>query len=174
MKIKTLFLALAASLMLFAACQKEDSNGTIASNTFEYDGSAYEAQSRATIYKFLEQDDPGLIEFEMANDFINLSILGYLHNAHTCTYDLAENYTDISVEYRLEVACDKQLRMAYMNGPNGIYGEINGEDSFSSPFSSGTAKITVTDTHLNIIIDGVLTNGKTLKFNIDTDILIIE
>ncbi len=169
--------ALLATAMI--SCDKEEgSTDTTAeeatlTNTLVYDGVVFHGTPGATGFN---HGEPGFIQYVLNNysDTASLMITGGLYeNDHNCTLNLAENNSDHHFNFTISAQKDDtSFDLQFW----GYEGTLNGEETNGSPlFTSGTATITVTDDqHVTIDVEGTLTNGKTLKFNIDTDYQMVD
>lgn len=168
--LSLLIVALFATAMISCEKEKEDA---FANNTLVYDGVVFHGTSAATGFV---NGEPGFIQYVLDNysDTASLMLTGGLYeNDHNCTLNLAENNPDHHFNFTISAQKgDTGVDLQFW----GYEGTLDGEGTNGTGlFTSGTATITVTDDqHLTIDVEGTLTNGKKLKFNIDTDYQMVK
>lgn len=186
MKAKTFFCALAATMMLFAACGKDDeetnsannSNSqqvNIADNTLVYDGVTYQLEAQFAypnnsmgwlMIQSVEKDVNEEPIIRMPHDEIHL--YSYLVGQ---TIDLTQIFREWpGYEFALEGAVNWMFGSYEVNDETYIGGTIEGTDYDNvTPFKSGsTMKITVENDTFTLVINAESKNGHQLNLRVVT------
>lgn len=159
MKARMFLCALAASMMLFTACdpteEEHNDQPTLSNNMLIYDGVAYNGQGAVAFFETVLQ---------YVFDGSNFGVMGNIEsNAYNHTFDLSHHSEGHM--YNMHVNVGDALNLVYINNPQELSCSLNGQDlGNSSCFSNGTATITVANDTLTMQVEGTLINGKELKF----------
>lgn len=183
MKKATRFIMLfvaSATMMLNAACSKDDSNSgselNLADNTLVYDGVTYTFDHVMVDYY---HDALTLITAETAdtledgNPRLMLDGIHVTPNAWNYNFNLAD-LSQWPDEVMVNLVFSGVLDISYtsyVNGDRGVSGRLDGEYyEEESIFTSGTYRVSGNNdgTPITITVDGTLKNGKTMQMKLVT------
>lgn len=138
---------------------KEDSN-TLSDNTLVYDGKVYSGESGV---QFMN----GSLQYALYNHSANgFELSGNIESsAYNRTFDLTQHHEDFMFTVHINVG--ESLDLKFQNYPQNFWCFLNGESlENTSCFRSGTATVTVANGQLTVVVEGVLINGKELKYKV--------
>ena len=142
------------------------SNVTLGDNMMIYDGRVYAGESYANFddgtihYVFHNSGEADNdIPFEMHGDVYS--------NIYNRTFDLSQFHEDATFSLHIMIADGGIMDLRYENNIDMLWSFLDGDNmANASCFQNGTATVTVEGDQLSVLVDGVLTNGKTLKYKV--------
>ena len=165
---KILSLLMVAFMATMAvSCNKDDDKNKdnnppqgLSDNTLVYDGTVYNGESGV---QFLN----GSLQYALFNHSENgFELSGNIESsAYNRTFDLTQHHADFMFTVHINVG--EILDLKFQNYPQNFWCFLNGESlENTSCFRSGTATVTMNNGQLTVVVEGVLINGKELKYKV--------
>ena len=171
MKTRTFLFALAATMMLFVGCDKDDNGGNdtpteAAANTLVLNGTTYRLNSHYEQSADNDRSyaDAETVETDAIGDPLYTIIADVEGNSFNRTYDLTKSYEDAYYYFNVH---DGMWNYNFGQDNHGeIHGTINDSNYDGSIFSRGNMTITKDNNLFVYKVSGVLKDGQTVAFHI--------
>ena len=168
MKAKTLFYALAATMMIFAACSKDEVNGNGGgTNITDQDNMAQVGTFSTPMMASLDFDDWGEANFQAMYNSSNAHVhfsAGVAWESLGKTIDLTSGQLGEDFWFRYEYMSEEGYDFTHGNYTDGSVSDYlnQSERMETSIFTSGTMTTTHTEEGWSLVIEGTLVDGNSV------------